>query len=169
MPDEHDTVRVVIAAPLAPELCDRIAAVDPRVEVVVDQELLPPMRHAADFSGDPAWSRTPEQQARYDAMLDEAEVLYGIPDVKPAAQGFQVAEDGYLWVAPILPDTTTLGRVFEIFDPEGRYLGRLRLPFAMQSNPAPLLLGDHLVAMTQDELGIPYVVRARIVKPTGDP
>ncbi|MCL4865870.1 MAG: hypothetical protein KJZ47_08250, partial [Gemmatimonadales bacterium] len=50
-----------------------------------------------------------------------------IPDVKPAAQGFQVAEDGYLWVAPILPDTTTLGRVFEIFDPEGRYLGRLRL------------------------------------------
>ena len=85
MPDEHDTVRVVIAAPLAPELCDRIAAVDPRVEVVVDQELLPPMRHAADFSGDPAWSRTPEQQARYDAMLDEAEVLYGIPDVDPAA------------------------------------------------------------------------------------
>lgn len=99
MPDEHDTVRVVIAAPLAPELCDRIAAVDPRVEVVVDQELLPPMRHAADFSGDPAWSRTPEQQARYDAMLDEAEVLYGIPDVKPAALARTVAANPKLrWV-----------------------------------------------------------------------
>ena len=92
-----------------------------------------------------------------------------IPDVKPAAQGFLVAEDGYLWVSPILADTTTLGRVFEIFDPEGRYLGRLRLPFPMQSSPAPRLLGDHLVAVTQDEMGVPYIVRARIVKPTGDP
>ena len=52
---ETDEVRVVVATPLAPELCDRIAAVDPRVErVVVDQELLPPMRHPADFSGDPS-------------------------------------------------------------------------------------------------------------------
>ena len=99
MPDEHDTVRVVIEAPLSPELCDRIAAVDPRVEMVVEQELLPPMRHAADFSGDPAWSRTPEQQARYDAMLVAAEVLYGIPDVKPAALARTVAANPKLrWV-----------------------------------------------------------------------
>lgn len=92
-----------------------------------------------------------------------------IPDVKPAAQGFLVAEDGHLWVTPILADTTTLGRVYEIFDPEGRYLGRLRLPFVMQASPAPRVFADHLLAVTQDDLGIPYVVRARIVKPTGDP
>ncbi len=85
MPDRNRTVRVVIATPLAPELCERIAAVDPRVEVVVDQELLPPMRHPADFSGEPSFSRTSEQQARFDEMVDSAEVLYGIPDVKPAA------------------------------------------------------------------------------------
>ena len=69
MPDEHDTVRVVIAAPLAPELCDRIAAVDPRVEVVVDQELLPPMRHAADFSGERFQTTScPKCRARLRAM-----------------------------------------------------------------------------------------------------
>jgi len=96
---ETDTVKVVIAAPLAAELCDRIAAVDPRVEVMADQELLPPMRHPADFSGDPAWSRTPEQQSRYDAMLDTAEVLYGIPDVAPPALARTVAANPNLrWV-----------------------------------------------------------------------
>lgn len=85
MPEQNKQVRVVIATPLAPELCERVAAVDPRVEVVVDQQLLPPMRHTADFSGDPSWSRTEEQQARFDAMVDTAEVLYGIPDVQPDA------------------------------------------------------------------------------------
>ena len=99
MSEETNTVRVAIAAPLAPELCERIAAVDPRVEVVVDQELLPPMRHPADFSGDPAWSRTPEQQAAYDALLDSAEVLYGIPDVNSQALARTVAANPDLrWV-----------------------------------------------------------------------
>ncbi len=95
----EQTVRVVVATPLTPELCDRIAAVDPRVEVVVDQELLPPMRHTADFSGDPDWSRTPEQQQRFDAMVDIAEVLYGIPDVKPSELARTVAANPRLrWV-----------------------------------------------------------------------
>ena len=96
---EQDKVRVVVAAPLAPELCDRIAAVDPRVAVVVDQELLPPMRHPADFAGDPSFSRTAEQQARFDALIDTAEVLYGIPDVQPPARTRTVAANpGLRWV-----------------------------------------------------------------------
>jgi hypothetical protein len=92
-----------------------------------------------------------------------------IPDIKPAARSFQVADDGYLWVDAIRADTSETNRVFEIFDPEGRYLGEVRLPFAMLSYPVPLLRGDHIIAMTQDELGVPYLVRARIVRPTGDP
>jgi hypothetical protein len=39
----------------------------------------------------------------------------------------------------------------------------------MLSSPVPLLRGDRIIAMTQDELGVPYLVRARIVRPTGDP
>ena len=96
---DQDRVRVVVATPLAPELCDRVAAVDPRVDVVVDQELLPPMRHPADFAGDPSFSRTPEQQERFDAMVDSAEVLYGIPDVQPPALARTVAANPDLrWV-----------------------------------------------------------------------
>lgn len=98
MPDQHK-VRVVVATPLAPELCERIAAVDPRVEVLVDQELLPPMRHPADFGGDPSFSRTPEQQARFEELVDSAEVLYGIPDVQPSALARTVAANpGLRWV-----------------------------------------------------------------------
>ena len=78
---EQDKVRVVVAAPLAPELCDRIAAVDPRVEVVVDQELLPPMRHPADFAGlslEELTARAEKDKATA-ALLDEIDVLVDGP------------------------------------------------------------------------------------------
>lgn len=87
-----------------------------------------------------------------------------IPDTKPAALGFLVAEDGHLWVSATTADTSDVNRVFEIFDPDGRYLGGLRLPFPMLPRPLPLVRGDRLIAVTEDADGVPYVVRARIVK-----
>ena len=78
-------LRVAVAAPLAPELCELLASLEPRIDLLVDQSLLPPMRHPADFSGDPSFRRTPEQQAAYEQLLDSADALYGIPDVDPAA------------------------------------------------------------------------------------
>lgn len=78
-------LRVVVAAPLAPELCDLLTAREPRIDLVVDHSLLPAMRHPADFSGDPSFRRTPEQQAAYEDLLDTADALYGIPDVDSAA------------------------------------------------------------------------------------
>jgi sugar lactone lactonase YvrE len=87
-----------------------------------------------------------------------------IPNTKPAALGFLVADDGHLWVSATRSDTSDVNRVFEIFDPEGRYLGNLRLPFPMLPRPAPLVRGDRIIAVTEDTDGVPYVVRARIVK-----
>ena len=80
-----DRLRVVVATPLSEELCSRIEQLEPRIEMVRDQSLLPPMRFAADYSGDPSYARTAEQQAAFEALLDSADVLYGIPDVDPAA------------------------------------------------------------------------------------
>jgi hypothetical protein len=57
------------------------------------------------------------------------------------------------------------GRVVDIFDPEGRYLGRIGLPFMLSMNPPPVFRDGFLYAVTEDELEVPYVVRARIVKP----
>ena len=78
-------LRVVVATPLPPELCELVRRREPRLDLVVEQDLLPPERWPADFSGDPEWRRTPAQQERFDALVDAADVLYGIPDVSPSA------------------------------------------------------------------------------------
>jgi phosphoglycerate dehydrogenase-like enzyme len=75
---------VAIAVPLEAELVDRIRAVDPSVTVLYEPDLLPPERFPADHSGDPGFKRTPGQDERYWAMLNRAEVLYGLPNESPA-------------------------------------------------------------------------------------
>lgn len=99
MTQDQKTLRVVIATPLPEDLAAMIVEAEPRIELIREPDLLPPMRFAADFAGDPAFSRTPEQQARFEALLDSAEVLYGIPDVDPAALARTVsANPGLAWV-----------------------------------------------------------------------
>ncbi|MFP5020759.1 D-2-hydroxyacid dehydrogenase [Pseudonocardia phyllosphaerae] len=60
-------------------------ALEPRVEIVADDALLPRMRWPADFSGDPDRRRTPQQQQAFEELLDSADALYGIPDLDPGA------------------------------------------------------------------------------------
>src|SRR5215217_8813849 len=80
-----DRIRVAIAAPVPSGLTDFLLELEPRIDLRYDPEVLPPMRHPADFSGDPSYSRTPEQSRRYEELLVDAEALYGIPDVDPTA------------------------------------------------------------------------------------
>ncbi|MDQ1575000.1 MAG: hypothetical protein QOH55_150 [Microbacteriaceae bacterium] len=81
----NERLRVVVATPISEELCVSIERLEPRIELVRDHSLLPPMRFLADHAGDPAFARTPEQQARFEALIDTADVLYGIPELSPAA------------------------------------------------------------------------------------
>ena len=78
-----ETLRVAVATPLSDDLCTMIETAEPRITMVRDQSLLPPQRWHADFAGDPAFSRTPDQQAAFEAMLNSADALYGIPDLQP--------------------------------------------------------------------------------------
>lgn len=78
-------LRAVAAVPLSEELCKLIEELEPRIEMARHHSLVRPMRWPADWSVDPARTRTGEQQARFEAMLDSADVLFGIPDVDPAA------------------------------------------------------------------------------------
>jgi phosphoglycerate dehydrogenase-like enzyme len=68
-------VNVLICSYLEPELVERIRAVDDRLEVCYEPELLPKPRYRADHVGSPL-ERTPEQQARWEHLLGEAEVLF---------------------------------------------------------------------------------------------
>ena len=80
----NERLRVVVATPLTDELCDLITQLEPRIDLVCEQDLLPPMRWAGDHEGDPTFSRTPEEQERFEELLGTAEALYGIPDTNPA-------------------------------------------------------------------------------------
>jgi phosphoglycerate dehydrogenase-like enzyme len=99
MSGNTDRLRVVVATPLSEQLCRLIEKREPRIELVRDQSLYPPMRHPADFTGDPRFSRTAEQQFAFEEMLDSADALYGIPDVDPAAlKRTADANPGLRWV-----------------------------------------------------------------------
>jgi glyoxylate/hydroxypyruvate reductase len=71
--------QVLIASPLEGELAERIKAADPRAEVLFEPDLLPPARYPADHRGDPGFRRDAGAEARWRALLDRAEVLFGVP------------------------------------------------------------------------------------------
>ena len=71
--------QVLISSPLEAELAARIQAADPRAEVLFEPDLLPPARYPGDHLGDPSFARDTEGEARWRALLDRAEVLFGVP------------------------------------------------------------------------------------------
>ena len=78
-----DRLRVTVATPIPPHVADRIEQADPRVEVLWEPRLLPPMRHPGDHSGDPAFHRSERDQRRFDVLLGSGDVAYGIPGESP--------------------------------------------------------------------------------------
>lgn len=99
MTGAKNKLRVVASTPISEALIERIISLEPRVDFIREQELLPPMRTPGDHAGDPAFRRTVEQQARFETLVDSAEVLYGVPDEKPAALRRTVAANPLLrWV-----------------------------------------------------------------------
>jgi phosphoglycerate dehydrogenase-like enzyme len=94
-----DRLSVAIAAPVPPDVPELLREREPRIELRYDPDVLPPMRHPADFDGDPSFTRTREQQRRYEELLDGADALYGIPDVDAAALRRVVKANPHLrWV-----------------------------------------------------------------------
>ncbi len=78
-PTSARRVVVAIATPLEADLVATIRAVDLRLEVLFDPELLPPLRFPCDHRGIDGFVRTDEQERRWQAMLERAEVLFGLP------------------------------------------------------------------------------------------
>lgn len=89
-----------------------------------------------------------------------------IPDVKPAFAGFVVDDRGHLWVQPV-----TSGHVeedgYDVFDVEGRYLGRMHSRIRFLLTPPPIFKGSYVYGVVSNEDGVPYIVRARVTRPEG--
>jgi hypothetical protein len=85
----------------------------------------------------------------------------GSPAHKPAYVWMTTDNLGYLWIYPhTRPEDE--GRILDVFDPEGRYLGRVRSAFRLETHYRPIIRADQLYTVIRDSLGVSYVVRARI-------
>ena len=92
----RNPVVIGITSPLEPEYVEQIRAAAPgQIEVRYEPDLLPPTLYVNDHSGPDAWKRLPEQQARWEAMLTECEIVWDIPEViwdTPGAESRPVLE-----------------------------------------------------------------------------
>jgi hypothetical protein len=84
-----------------------------------------------------------------------------IPRHKPAVSSFFLGADGHIWVVKVEPDQ--MGRqAFDVFDPTGRYLGAVVVPFQLRRYPSPFVRDGLLYGVIRDELDVEHVVRARV-------
>lgn len=102
--------------------------------------------------------------------------LTRLPETKAPVSTFFVDRDGFVWVrhaddADPGPSAgsdgadPSAGGTHDLFDPTGRFLGPVRLPFVSEGGARLLRRGDHLYGVAEDELGVRSVVRVRIVRP----
>jgi hypothetical protein len=85
-----------------------------------------------------------------------------IPDHKPALIDVLVDDRGDLWVVP-LGEGEGRGLGLDVFDAEGRYLGKVETPMTgWMVVPRAVIRGDALYCVERDSLDVPYVVRLRI-------
>ena len=95
------TKTLLFASYLEPELVDQIRAVDQRVEVLYAPHLLAPPRYPADHSGR-EFTRAPEQEAEWRAMLGRAHILFDfdranareLPELAPQLEWIQATSAG---------------------------------------------------------------------------
>lgn len=78
-----------VTSPLEPEHALRMAALDPRLVVVHEPDLLPVPQFPGDHNGGP-FTRDPAQQARWQARLAEADILWGVPSPEDMAHTTKV-------------------------------------------------------------------------------
>jgi hypothetical protein len=67
-------------------------------------------------------------------------------------------EAAHEWREPVM---------FDVFDPDGTYLGEVLAPNDMKMAPEPVFNGDNVWAVTADSLGVEFVTRFRL-GPSGE-
>lgn len=108
-----------------------------------------------------------------------------VPSTKPPFKELFVSWEGNIWVSLSTEAEATMteaearaeeeasGRVplrfreppaFDVFAPDGRFLGHVRVPASFRTDPEPIVRGDRVWAVTRDELDVASVARFRIVR-----
>jgi streptogramin lyase len=87
--------------------------------------------------------------------------LSRVPRHKPAFLSLRTDDRGWLWVRPSLP-AAERGTAFDVFDPEGRYQGRVALPIRHMDQMPLVIRGNHIYAVVLGRDDVPQVVGFRI-------
>jgi sugar lactone lactonase YvrE len=87
-----------------------------------------------------------------------------IPSSMPALNPFVFDDTGHLWSSPVT--TEKEGRALDVFELNGKFLGRVPLPTGMRSSPRAIR-GDRMVVVARDSLDVENVILLRVVKPGG--
>ena len=96
---EKARLTIFIASPLEPEHVDRIRSVAPDdAQVIYEPDLLPTARYNADHKGKVDFSRTREQEARWQKLLKRADVLWDFPPVAPGGKSIYDLVPNLKWV-----------------------------------------------------------------------
>lgn len=94
-------LRIVLTHPMDPADVELLARLEPRLEVVHEPELVGPLAVTSKWNVE-QFQRTPEQQERFEALIDSADALFGVPADSGKALARAVAANPRLrWVHTI--------------------------------------------------------------------
>jgi hypothetical protein len=77
------------------------------------------------------------------------------PDPAPGGRRHTVRR----WCEPV---------AFDVFEPDGRYVGRVRAPNGFTMHPKPVIRGDTVWAIVRDELDVQRLARLRVEVESGN-
>lgn len=88
------------------------------------------------------------------------------PDFKPAIERILLDDEGNVWVVP-LREGEERGRLVQVFDSAGFYLGEFNLPIQLIGLRPVVIRDSTMAAVITDTLDVPYVARLAIHKAAG--
>jgi len=97
-----------------------------------------------------------------ESLLRAAFKFEEMPATRPAFEAITVAGDGHRWVR-VGPDSTG-GILFDVFDPQGAWLGALTSPIGFSAYGGVRIGAAEMVVLTEGADGRPAVVKLRIEK-----
>ena len=104
-----------------------------------------------------------------------------IPDYKPPFLQLHAGRDGRIWVLPwptwnfpesdeqdpsgppAGPMMNLVWTSYDVFEEDGAFLGTVQAPEGFSALPVPVFDGDHVWAVSRDDLGVERVVRYRVL------
>jgi sugar lactone lactonase YvrE len=92
-----------------------------------------------------------------------------VPQYERVFNRMVVDDRGYLWVL-LSSEDDAQGTTFDVFDPEGRYVGGVPAPYRVEpqppwgpyTGPPPVIRGNQIAFVTKDALDVDYVVLMRV-------